>query len=112
MKKITFFIVIFFGLTITSYSQFVQNFDAGTTIPSGWSVINLGGTNTWNIGVPYGFTPPSAHSGSNVARISYDFTAHNDFLITTQITPVAGINDRLSFWALDDSSTFYWIILK
>jgi Secretion system C-terminal sorting domain/Cleaved Adhesin Domain len=107
MKKNTLLFAFFFGLTVSCYGQFSEDFESGATIPAGWSVINLGGTNTWNIGVPYGFIPPTAHSGANVARISYNIVAHNDYLITPQITPIAGVSDRLSFWILDDESTFY-----
>jgi Secretion system C-terminal sorting domain/Cleaved Adhesin Domain len=109
MKKITLFIAFIFGIIATGSAQFLQNFDAGLTIPAGWTVINQGGTNTWNIGPPQGFdTPPAvAISGTNTARITFNTTTHDDYLITPQITPAAGVNDRLSFWAKNYGPTYH-----
>jgi hypothetical protein len=109
MKKNTLMIAFIFGIIATGSAQFLENFDAGLTIPTGWTVINQGGTNTWNIGPPQGFdTPPAvAISGTNTARITYNATAHDDYLITPQITPAAGVNDRLSFWAKNYGPNFH-----
>lgn len=107
MKKITLLIAFFFGIIATGSAQFLENFDASTTIPAGWSVINQGGANTWNIGAPQGFPAPPAISGTKVARISYNATAHDDYLITPQITPTAGVSDRLTFWAKNYGPTYH-----
>lgn len=103
MKKITLFFVFFFAFINTITAQFSQNFDSGTAIPAGWSVINGGDANTWNIGIPASGT---AHSGSNVAQILYSASAHNDYLVSQQINVVAGVNDRVTFWILNANSSY------
>ena len=95
MKRLLQLTAIFFALTPTVKAQFIQNFDSGTTIPAGWSVINGGDLNTWGFGAPL---DGAAYNGTNVAKITYNSsTAHNDYLVTPQITVVAGVNDRLTF---------------
>ncbi|UFH31984.1 choice-of-anchor J domain-containing protein [Chryseobacterium sp. C-71] len=85
------------------FSQWTENFDAGTTLPAGWAVINDGGANGWVFGVPdFG----SAQTPTNVATLTYDATAHDDYLITKAITVTAGVSDRLSFFVKSRSSTF------
>ena len=95
------------ALGIFANAQFSQNFDAGTTAPAGWSVINDGG-NGFIFGVPPAVSAgvPGAHSGANVASIKFDTAAHNDFLVTPAITVTAGVNDRLSFWVASYSASF------
>jgi len=67
------------ALGIFANAQFSQNFDAGTTAPAGWSVINDGG-NGFIFGVPPAVSTgvPGAHSGANVASIKFDTAAHNN----------------------------------
>lgn len=103
MKKTLLILAILFAFITTVNAQFTQNFDSGTTIPSGWSVINGGDTNTWTIGPPPSGT---THSGANVAQITYSATAHNDYLVSPQITVVAGVNDRVTFWIKNDNSAY------
>lgn len=79
-------------------AQFLQNFDSGPTIPSGWTVLNGGDTNTWSI-VDFTGGNISAYSGTNTASIAYGSTAHSDYLITPAITVTAGLNDFFSFYA-------------
>lgn len=94
-------------LGIGANAQFVQNFDAGTTTPTGWTVINGGDTNGFVFGtVPTGGTVTTAQSGTNVARITYGSTAHDDYLVTPAIAVQAGVNDRLSFYVASYSSFF------
>lgn len=84
---------------IIGYGQFTQNFDAGTTIPTGWTVVNGGDTpGTWQIVNVTGGTI-SAHSGTNMAAIGYGATAHDDYFITPAITVTAGVSDFFTFWA-------------
>ncbi len=85
------------------YSQFSENFDAATTLPTGWSVINNGDANTWYMSTP---GTGAAHSLSNVARIDYSSTAHDDYLITPQFTVTVGSSDLLTLWAKSRSSFF------
>jgi Cleaved Adhesin Domain/Secretion system C-terminal sorting domain len=103
MKKITFLIAFIFGIIASGSAQFIENFDAGVTIPAGWSVINGGDVNTWQVSAPGTGT---AHSGTNVARIYYSTAAHDDYLVTPQFTVTAGLADRLSLWARNRSTAF------
>ncbi|WP_312903248.1 choice-of-anchor J domain-containing protein, partial [Chryseobacterium taichungense] len=100
MKKLLFFIL---GLPALSFGQWTENFDAGTTMPSGWAVINNGGANGWVFGTPASGT---AQSGANVASLTFNDTAHDDYLITKAITVTAGLSDRISFYIKSRSSTF------
>jgi hypothetical protein len=98
MKKTILLFGFLFTFINTITAQFTQNFDSGTSIPIGWSVINGGDANTWNIGIPASGT---AFSGTNVAQILSSATAHNDYLVSPQINIVAGVNDRVTFWILN-----------
>ncbi|MFC4686782.1 T9SS-dependent choice-of-anchor J family protein [Epilithonimonas pallida] len=105
MKKILLSCFLAFGIVVNA--QFVQNFDAGTTTPAGWSIINGGDSNGFVFGtVPTGGTVTAAQSGTNVARITYGATAHDDYLVTPAINVQAGVNDRLSFYVASFSSSF------
>jgi hypothetical protein len=101
MKKILFFIL---GFPALSFGQWTENFDAGTTIPAGWAVINSGDPNGWVFGTPGAGT---GQTGTNVAKIVYGATAHNDYLITKAITVQAGVADRISFYVKSRSSSIY-----
>lgn len=79
-------------------AQFTQNFDAATTIPAGWTVLNGGDSNTWDI-VNYTGANITAYSGTNTMSIGYSSTAHSDYLVTPAITVTAGVSDALSFYA-------------
>ncbi|MGV7105276.1 choice-of-anchor J domain-containing protein [Flavobacterium sp. U410] len=79
------------------FAQFTENFDAGTTIPTGWTVINGGDANTWTI-IDFTGANISAYSGANAVGIGYGSTAHDDYLVTPAITVTAGVSDHLSFW--------------
>ncbi len=98
MKKIT--LLLFFVLfSVFGFGQFTEDFESGLTIPDGWTVINGGDDNAWEILdlSDYGYT---AHSGNNAAVIFYDSDVpHDDYLITPPITVTAGVNDMFSFWA-------------
>ena len=96
------------ALAIGANAQFTQSFDAGTTTPTGWTVLNTdGGANAFVFGaVPSGGTVTAAQSGANVARITYEPAAHNDYLVTPAITVTAGVNDRFSFYVASYSASF------
>lgn len=100
MKKLLLFILT---LPILCFGQWTENFDAGTTMPAGWAVINNGGANGWVFGTPGSGT---AQSGSNVASITYNATAHDDYLITKAITVTTGVSDRISFFIKSRSSVY------
>lgn len=82
-----------------SHGQFLQNFDGGTTTPTGWTVVDGGDTDeTWEIVNFTGVTGISAHSGTNAMCIRYSADAHDDYLITPAVTVTAGVSDFLRFW--------------
>lgn len=83
-------------LPALALGQWTENFDAGTTLPAGWAIINNGGSNTWVIGTPIGGS--AAQSGTNLARISTNLTAHDDYLITKAINVQIGVSDKISFY--------------
>jgi hypothetical protein len=102
MKKITLLFLFLIGSVSLGYSQFSENFDASTTLPTGWSVINNGDPNTWSVS-----SLTTANSLSNVATIIYDSTiAHDDYLITPQFTVTIGSSDLLTLWAKNRSNTY------
>ncbi|WP_264520171.1 T9SS-dependent choice-of-anchor J family protein [Flavobacterium sp. N1994] len=98
MKKFTFLISLCLCSVFYCNAQFSENFDGGvgSALPTGWTKINGANTASWLIGSPLYIT---AHSGTKVAMISGSGSAaHDDYLITPQITVVAGVTDRLSYW--------------
>lgn len=93
---------VFVAFTWQSYAQFSESFE--TEIPSSWTVIdNDGQGNTWEFSDnPNG----GAQLGSGVASITYESNAHDDYLITPQISVTTGVSDRISFYVRSRSATF------
>lgn len=79
-------------------AQFLENFDGGTTLPTGWTVLNGGDSETWEI-ADFSTSEILAHSGTNVAVILYGSTAHDDYLISPAVNVTTGVSDFLTFWA-------------
>lgn len=90
-------------LPFLSNAQFSQNFDAGTTVPSGWTVLNGGDINGFTFGPG---APRSVYSLPNASQIEYGSTAHNDFLVTPAITVVAGVNDRITYFVKNQDPNY------
>ena len=101
MKKIL--LSCFLALGIVANAQFSENFDASTSAPAGWTVINGGGTSTF---IFSSGAPGSVLSAPNAAQINYDATAHNDYLVTPAITVTAGVNDRLTFFVKNQDPNY------
>ena len=59
-----------------------------------WTVINGGGSEQWEV---YESTTYS-HTGGKAARILWNTSAHNDYLITPGFTVTDHLNDYFSFW--------------
>lgn len=95
IKKVLFLCML---IPMFSSGQFIENFDGGTTIPAGWTVLNGGDTGTWQIIDFTGATGLAAHSGTKAAGIAYGATAHDDYLVTPSFTVTAGVSDFLTFW--------------
>lgn len=105
MKKLLLTCLLAFG--IGANAQWTENFDAGTTAPAGWTVINGGAANTFIFSPPpTGGAVSTPQTAPNVARITYAATAHDDYLVTPAITVQAGVNDRITFWVASYSSAF------
>ncbi|MGH2666681.1 choice-of-anchor J domain-containing protein [Flavobacterium sp.] len=101
MKKITFNLLLICTILISSVAkaQFAESFDSG--IPATWTVLNQdGGTNTWVANAT------STHSGAGNVRITYESSAHEDYLISPSISVVNGSTNRVSFWAGIDGT--FW----
>ncbi|WP_223606644.1 choice-of-anchor J domain-containing protein [Chryseobacterium sp. OSA05B] len=92
-----------FALPVLASAQFSQNFDAGTTTPAGWSVINGGDANGFIFGPG---APRSVYSLPNAAQINYSATAHDDYLVTPAITVVAGVNDRITYFVKNQDPNY------
>ena len=101
MKKLLLSCLLAFG--IGANAQFSQNFDAGTTAPAGWSVLNGGGASTF---IYSPGAPGSAISDPNAAQINFDAVAHDDYLVTPAISVAAGVNDRLTYFVKNQDPLF------
>ncbi|RZJ66537.1 MAG: T9SS type A sorting domain-containing protein [Flavobacterium sp.] len=102
MKKIILSMLVA-AAGLQANAQFQQNFDAATTLPTGWSAINQGDPNGWEVSASI---TGSAHSGANAARIVYGSVAHDDYLITPQIAVVTASTTRFSLWVKSRSTSF------
>lgn len=92
-----------FALPFLGNAQFFENFDAGTTAPAGWTVINGGDTATFIFGEG---APGSAFSQPNAAQINYSTAAHDDYLVTPAITVTAGVNDKLTYFVKNQDPAY------
>jgi hypothetical protein len=100
MRKIT-FLCLLLTISFSVKAQFTEGFESG--IPSDWTVLNNGGANGWVQDTdPYG----GALEGSAVAGITYNSTAHDDYLITPAIVVNVGVNESLSFNVKSRSSDY------
>ena len=77
-------------MSAVSY-PFSEDFTDATFPPSGWHIKNLLGANDWYRYTSYYNSPPAC------ARISYQLTGGDDWLVTPQVSIVAG--DTLRFFA-------------
>ncbi|MCD4697709.1 MAG: choice-of-anchor J domain-containing protein, partial [Bacteroidales bacterium] len=104
MKK---FIVLIVSMLFTATSMFAQwdieeGFEGGTFPPTGWTVINNGGTVTWERHTSSGYS----HTGVAYAYLSDGFGQADDWLITPQISVQNG--DKMYFWARMSYITEYF----
>ena len=76
-----------------------ESFEDGV-IPVGWKVVdNDGDGHQWEA-----FQTTAAHTGDYVARVHYNASGNDDWLITPQLSVSAG--DTFSFWARSYSSSY------
>lgn len=104
MKKIFTFLSLTFGL-LWSNAQFTEGFEGGA-IPSGWTVINQGDPNGWEVVSNY-TTTSLPRTGSGMLGIVYHASqAHDDYVITPPINVVAGVSDKLVFYGWNHGLSF------
>ena len=77
-------------------AQFVEGFE-GATLPAGWTEINQGDPNGWEIFANY-TSSSNPHTGNGMLGIEYGSVAHDDYIITPPITVTAGVSDKLVLW--------------
>lgn len=94
-----------FAIPLIVNAQFFQNFDSSNAIPTGWTALNGGDGNTWEI-IEYTTSDIMAYSGTRTASLRYGSSAHDDYLVTPAITVTAGLSDFLSFYARSRDSDY------
>ena len=96
MKQLLLLLLFVSNLT---FGQFSESFEGG--IPASWTVLAGGDTaETWGIRDLYTTTNTvTAQNGTKSVAIFSDEVAHDDYLVTPQITVVSGVSDKLTFWA-------------
>jgi Secretion system C-terminal sorting domain/Cleaved Adhesin Domain/Fibronectin type III domain len=108
MKKL---LLILLTISISTYGQFTESFEASTAVPAGWAVIDGGdAANTWAGADLATSTGLQAQNGTKIFSIGYGATAHADYLITPQITVTAGVSNKLVFWARSRDVAFPEVI--
>ncbi len=105
-----FYLLLFSVLMMNlGFAQFTQGFES-STIPSGWTIINGGGPNTWIFGATPNDAngiPVAACEGTKVAQINTNLNlGHSDYLITPAIPVTLGTNGYISFCARNADSFF------
>ena len=107
MKKLLLLLLFVSNLT---FGQFSESFEGG--IPASWTVLAGGDTaETWDTYDLYTTTNTiTAQNGTKSVAIFYDAVAHDDYLVTPQITVVSGVSDKLTFWARSQSSQWPEVI--
>lgn len=105
MKKILFSALILSGLSANAQA-FTDSFETG----AGWLILNNGSTDPneqWGLWSNYG-TEITPRTGEAMAGIQFSSdVAHNDYLISPRFTVTSGTSDKLSFYAINRSSTFF-----
>ncbi len=86
--------------TAVSTNKLDESFDDVTFPPTGWSSVNVLGTNVWNR------STSQFHSGTASAYISYQSTGGDDWLITKKVNGIVA-GDSLVFWWRNAFSSQY-----
>lgn len=104
IKRISLALTLLLVLSFVSlWAQFPQGFEGTTTMPTGWTVYNQDADT-------YGFevyaANANAHSGTNVARVHWNSTQNNDWLVTPALA-ITNDNKVIKFWARSNSTVFF-----
>ena len=112
MKKI--YSLFMIALTTFSYGQFSENFDAGLTIPAGWT--SFRGTNGLGTAFDWTFIASTrANSGANVAFVRYEAGTggvNEDWLVTPLINLTNYTNASLRFYANQQYTAAYGTVYE
>lgn len=102
-KQIFLFLFVFTGFCSSQQTQIklYEGFESGTFPPSGWKRYNVLGSNVWQkLTAPM---PPEINQppiqGTSVARITYEETGGNDWLVTKKIEQISN-GDSLTFYLI------------
>lgn len=105
MKRIRLSFVALLAATVLANAQYTQNFD-GTTMPSDWTIINGGDAGQWEIWPFYSAsTDIYPHSGDGFLGLEFGYSAHDDYAVSPPIQVVAGVSDKVSFWAYNGGAS-------
>lgn len=104
MIKYLFFISIALCTFCNVNAQYSQSFDSAT-MPTDWTIINGGDSNGWKTWTTYSASSTiTPHTGSYYLGLEYGSTAHDDYAISPAIQVVAGVSDKVTFWARNGGS--------
>lgn len=105
MKKKLFAAALFASI-FSNAQAFTEGFEAPP--PGGWTYINDGSSDPneqWGYWMYYWEIVP--YEGNYMAGIQFSTSAtHNDYLVSPQFKVIAGVSDRISFYALNYSGNF------
>lgn len=97
MKKKWYFLLIAVMLTISGFSQTLNEGFEGTTFPpDDWNNVHVSGANSWQK------STGDKHSGNASVCASWASAGHENWLITPKLT-VSSTTDSIVFWLYTDS---------
>jgi hypothetical protein len=99
MRQLILFVALLCIVGALYATPLSESFSGNAFPPAGWSVINGGDANTW-----FRLSHVQAHT-SVCAAIDYSTSAHNDWLISPQLSPSTG-DATFSFWAANVNSSY------
>ncbi|MBR6492656.1 MAG: choice-of-anchor J domain-containing protein, partial [Paludibacteraceae bacterium] len=85
---------------VKATTPFTEGFE-GSFVPTGWSTIHVSGTPNWQRSSNDTYVTP--HGGSYYAKKAYNNSTNENYLITPQLSPVAG--ETLQFYIASQNYT-------
>ncbi len=102
MKKVILLLLLTLSIGMFALMHAVdlsEGFEGSNFPPDGWTVINGGDPNTWQL------TNARSHSGTYCTTINYYENAHDDWLISPKLAPTTS-NHSYIFWAANYHSGY------
>jgi len=90
--------LLFLSCLLNAQELLNESFESSSFPPSGWKIINDGGSNSWEK------FDSKAYDGAACARLKYNSSQHDDWLISPQLNVKEG--DNFEFWAKSHSSSY------